>query len=71
MIHSLKIDGDIEEKLKEFNEKLPSAEKIVSFHANGDYLFVHTETNVQERSRDRNLLLEEFDRQARDRTKRG
>lgn len=60
MIHAIKIDGDVQEKLNEFTAKLPESQKIVSFNTGGEYLFVHTETN-QERQKGRNLLLEEYD----------
>jgi len=72
MIHSIKIDDDIEERLKEFQAKLPPAQKIVSMQHGSGYLFVHTEASHQERSKNRNLLLEELDSQkARERLNRG
>lgn len=72
MIHSIIIDHNIEERLKEFQDRLPDGHKVVSFRPSGNYLFVHTEAVAQERPKDRHLLLEEFDPQkARERFNRG
>ncbi len=43
MIHTFKINPDIEDQLKEFNAKLPADQKVVNMVTSGDYLFLTVE----------------------------
>lgn len=63
MIHYLPLDSDIEERLKEFNERLPQDQKIVHMTTSSKYLFVSTEKKDVP-NRITNLLVDEL-------TKRG
>jgi hypothetical protein len=63
MIYSIKIDGDLEDRLREFNAKLPADQKIVSMVPNESYLFVKTEKKEHGSAKpDMHLLTDQLKR---------
>lgn len=60
MIHAIEIDGNIADRIAEFNVRFPD-EKIVQIRTTENYLFVVTEKPQSSQSfQQRNLLLEEL-----------
>jgi hypothetical protein len=64
MVYTIRLDNDIDARIKEFNDKLPRAEKIVQMTTSGEYLFIVTENRLSDfmlgNPKPRNLLLEEM-----------
>lgn len=58
-LHSIIIDSYIEERIKEFNEKLPENMRIENIHSNKTHVFIVTALK-EKPSPHKNLLKEEF-----------
>ena len=62
MIHTIKVDDEVEERLAEFNAKLPADQKIVNMVTSDHYLFITTEKKESRTFAPMGLLHDHFKR---------